>query len=90
MFRTKRIRKKPDIIVVNGGDNQFVGSGSLTMGTNDIYEVYKSAPTAKIVVTHVEGVNYYTLTRIALKDFLNERNMNGRVLVPNDNEVYTF
>src|SRR5918993_1653451 len=31
---------KPEIIVVNGGDNQFLNSGSLIMGKDDIYEVH--------------------------------------------------
>ncbi len=35
---------KPEIIVVNGGDNQFLEGGSLIMGKDDIYEVYKAEP----------------------------------------------
>lgn len=38
---------QPDIIVVNGGDNQFFEGGSLVMGKDDIYEVYKAAPAQK-------------------------------------------
>ncbi len=32
---------KPDVIVVNGGDNQFLEDGSLVMGKEDIYQVLK-------------------------------------------------
>ena len=34
----------PEIIVVNGGDNQFNEGGSLVMDENDIYEVAKLMP----------------------------------------------
>lgn len=40
---------RPEIIVVNGGDNQFPEGGSLVMGKDDIYEVYNAAPNAKII-----------------------------------------
>lgn len=40
---------KPEIIVVNAGDNQFLEGGSLVMGKDDVYEVYKAAPNAKLL-----------------------------------------
>jgi len=83
-------KHKPDIMVVNGGDNQFFFGGQVIMGKDDIYKVHKAAPKATIIVSHMEGVNHYTLTRTALKDFLNEQNMNDWVLVPDDGESYTF
>lgn len=80
----------PGIIVVNGGDNQFVGSGSLIMGEDDIYEVYKAAPKAKIVVSHMEAVNHWTLSRNELKSFIQEKGISSTVLVPDDGESYKF
>src|SRR5699024_4352496 len=59
---------KPDIIVVNAGDNQFLEGGSLVMGKDDVYEVYKAAPNAKIIASHMEAVNHWTLSREELKD----------------------
>jgi L-ascorbate metabolism protein UlaG (beta-lactamase superfamily) len=81
---------QPEVIVLNGGDNQFVQGGSLVMGKEDIYEVYKASPKAKIIVCHVEAVNHYTLTRAELKEFLDEKNMTDRVLVPDDGESINF
>lgn len=81
---------KPEIIVVNGGDNQFLNSGSLIMGKNDIYEVYNAAPKAKIIVVHMEAVNHYTLSREELKAFINEKRISSNVLVPDDGESYSF
>ncbi|MEK5040427.1 MBL fold metallo-hydrolase [Sporosarcina sp. FSL K6-3457] len=80
----------PEIIVVAGGDNQFLEGGSLVMGKDDIYEVYKAAPNAKIISNHMEAVNHWTLSREELKDFSNEKGMSDNILVPNDGESYTF
>ncbi|MEC0180636.1 MBL fold metallo-hydrolase [Paenibacillus peoriae] len=81
---------KPEIIVVNGGDNQFFEGGSLIMGKDDIYEVYKAAPDAKIIVVHMEAVNHWALSREELKSFLNEKGIAAHVAVPDDGESYVF
>ena len=38
---------KPEIIVVNAGDNQFLVGGSLVMGKDDVYEVVKGCTRRK-------------------------------------------
>ncbi|MEH7358358.1 MBL fold metallo-hydrolase [Priestia megaterium] len=81
---------QPDVIVVNGGDNQFLEGGSLVMGKEDIYEVHKAAPKATILSVHMEAVNHWTLSREELKSFINEKDMASYVFVPDDGEVYTF
>jgi L-ascorbate metabolism protein UlaG (beta-lactamase superfamily) len=80
----------PEIIVVNAGDNQFFEGGSLVMGKDDVYEVYKAAPNAKIIAIHMEAVNHWALSREELKRFSNEKRIRSNVLVPNDGESYTF
>lgn len=80
----------PEIIVVNGGDNQFLQGGSLVMGKEDIYEVYKAALNAKIISVHMEAVNHWTLSREELKGFINEKGISSNVLVPDDGESYSF
>ncbi|MFT0802065.1 MBL fold metallo-hydrolase [Bacillus swezeyi] len=81
---------QPDILVVNGGDNQFLEGGSLVMGKEDIYEVYKAAPNATIISSHMEAVNHWTLSREELKTFIQEKGISSHVLVPDDGESYTF
>lgn len=81
---------KPEIIVVNGGDNQFFEGGSLVMGKDDIYEVYKAAPNSKIISVHHEAVNHWGLSRDELKAFIKEKGMISNVLVPDDGESYSF
>lgn len=81
---------KPDIIVVNGGDNQLIEYGSLIMGKEDIYEVHKAAPNAKIISVHMEAVNHWTLSREELKNFSNEKGFSSNMSVPEDGESYKF
>ncbi|KOR79195.1 hypothetical protein AM232_12565 [Bacillus sp. FJAT-21352] len=81
---------KPDIIVVNGGDNQFIEYGSLIMGKEDIYEVHKAASNAKIISVHMEAVNHWALSREELKNFSKEKGFSSRILVPEDGESYTL
>ncbi|WP_144549598.1 MBL fold metallo-hydrolase [Bacillus sp. X1(2014)] len=81
---------QPEIIVVNGGDNQFLQGGSLVMGKEDIYEVYKTVPHAKIISVHMEAVNHWTLSREELKSFIHDKGISTNVLVPDDGESYSF
>ncbi|WP_174733194.1 MBL fold metallo-hydrolase [Mesobacillus harenae] len=81
---------QPEIIVVNAGDNQFLEGGSLVMGKDDVYEVYKAAPTAKIIAVHMEVLNHWTLSREELKSFINEKGISSNVLVPEDGESYSY
>ncbi|RIN06444.1 MBL fold metallo-hydrolase [Staphylococcus sp. KG4-3] len=81
---------KPDVIVVNGGDNQFYEGGSLVMNKFDIYQTAKAAPNSKIIVVHMEAVNHWNLSRNELKTFIKEKNIESQVLVPNDGDTYNF
>ena len=81
---------QPEIIVVNGGDNQVLGFGSLIMGKEDIFEVHKAAPKTKIIAVHMEAVNHWTLSREELKNFSIEKEFSSNILVPEDGESYSF
>ena len=83
-------KHQPEIIVLNGGDNQFAFGGQVIMNKNDINEVHKAIPNATIVVSHMEGVNHNTLTRKELKEFLSEKRITDKVNVPEDGQSYTF
>jgi L-ascorbate metabolism protein UlaG (beta-lactamase superfamily) len=81
---------KPEVIVVNGGDNQFLQGGSLVMGKNDIYSVQQAAPDSTIISVHMEAVNHWTLSRAELISFAAEKGISTNVRVPDDGESYTF
>ncbi len=80
----------PYVIVLNSGDAQVIGLGSIIMGKQDVYKVYQAAPRATIIASHMESVNHAILSRKELHDFLNENGMTQRVLVPEDGESYDF
>lgn len=61
------------MIVVNAGDNQFDQSGSFVMDENDVHEVVKAAPNAKVISVHMEPVNHWKLSREDLKKFAAEK-----------------
>ena len=81
---------KPDVIVMNSGDAQVLGELSIIMTTADVGEVYRAAPEATLISSHMEAVNHALLTRAEMRDFLAQNAMTDRVLVPEDGESYTF
>jgi L-ascorbate metabolism protein UlaG (beta-lactamase superfamily) len=83
-------KNHPEVIVVNGGDNQFLEGGSLVMGKEDIYKVYEAAPNSKIIVVHMEAVNHWNLSRKKLQEFIEEKGIKSTVYVPEDGESFTF
>ena len=80
----------PEIIVVNAGDNQFLLGGSLVMDKEDVYEVYKASPNAKIISVHMEAVNHWTLSREELKTYAIDKGISSNILVPEDGAIYSF
>jgi L-ascorbate metabolism protein UlaG (beta-lactamase superfamily) len=80
----------PDIIILNAGDAQVPGLGSIIMGKDDVKRVYDAAPNATLIASHMEAVNHSTLIRQALREFAVEKGMTDRLLVPEDNEAYSL
>ncbi|ANF95532.1 MBL fold metallo-hydrolase [Paenibacillus bovis] len=80
----------PHVIVVNAGDNVWQEFGSLIMGKEDVHEVYKAAPQAKIIAVHMEAVNHWTLSRAELKRYAEEKGFSSSLFIPEDGQSYTF
>ncbi|PTK58292.1 hypothetical protein BUZ61_09955 [Staphylococcus nepalensis] len=81
---------EPEVIIVNGGDNQFYEGSSLIMNEYDVYKVAKEAPNSKIIVVHMEAVTHWNLSRNRLKQFVNEKGLEDQVLIPNDGDSYNM
>ncbi|RZO10761.1 MBL fold metallo-hydrolase [Pseudomonas moorei] len=77
----------PEVVVLNSGDSQVLGIGSITMSKEDVYEVHKEAPNAILVATHMEAVNHAVLSRAELREFAIEKGMSDRLFVPEDGEM---
>ncbi|WON74067.1 hypothetical protein [Nitrosospira sp. Is2] len=80
----------PDVIILNSGDGQVLDYDPIIMDKKDVYEVYKAAPRATIIASHMESVNHAMLSRKELREFLSEKNMTQRVLMPEDGETCSF
>lgn len=80
----------PDVVVLNAGDAQVPGFGSIIMNTEHVKAVYDAAPQAVLIASHMEAINQCVLSRAELRAFLDDNQMTDRVLVPDDNERYTF
>ena len=83
-------RHEPDVIIVNGGDNQFHTGGSLVMGKEDMLQVHKASPESDVVAVHMEAVNHWTLSRRELRRFSEEQGMADRLWIPEDGESRSF
>lgn len=80
----------PEIIVVNGGDNQFNMGGSLVMNETDILKVAQAEAHSKMIVVHMEAVNHWNLSRKDLKQFALDNNIDSQIIVPEDGEQFQF
>ncbi|QOL16573.1 MBL fold metallo-hydrolase [Dickeya dianthicola] len=79
-------RYVPEVIVLNCGDAQVVGLGSIIMNQQDVLAVAQSAPNATLIASHMEAVNHSALSRTALGDFLQQNGVAHQVLIPADGE----
>jgi L-ascorbate metabolism protein UlaG (beta-lactamase superfamily) len=80
----------PDVVVLNCGDAQIIGLGSIIMGKQDVFKVHEAIPGGTIVASHMDAVNHGMLSRKELREFLEEKGMTPRVLVPEDGETLRF
>ncbi|HBR41697.1 MBL fold metallo-hydrolase [Sulfitobacter sp. 1A16808] len=78
---------KPDVIIVNAGNAQIPGLGSIIMSPEDVAKVCVAAPDAVIIASHMESVNHAMTTRADLKAYLAEQGLSDRVLIPEDGET---
>lgn len=84
------IEYSPQIMILNMGDAQIPGFGSIIMGKEDALRAHQALPNAQIIATHMEAVNHAALTRNELRDFVNKNDLEKYVFVPEDGESLTF
>jgi L-ascorbate metabolism protein UlaG (beta-lactamase superfamily) len=75
---------RPDVVVVNAGGAHFAGGGPIVMTTEEVVEVARRAPDARIVAVHLEAINHCPQTRADLHQRLHEEDLIERVTVPED------
>ncbi len=77
---------QPRIIICFAGAARFSTGGPITMTAEDLLKVSEYAPSARIIVVHLESWNHCGLTRNHLKSLLEEKGLSERVYVPYDGE----
>ncbi|PWV48953.1 MBL fold metallo-hydrolase [Chitinophaga sp. S165] len=81
---------QPGIVVLNAGAATLDGFGAIIMGKEDILKVHEIVPNATIIAIHMEALNHCVLSRRELRDYVNEKGIAGKVLIPEDGEVIVF
>jgi L-ascorbate metabolism protein UlaG (beta-lactamase superfamily) len=76
----------PEIIVVNCGAAQFNIGAPIIMTGQDVVEVCKAAPWARVIAVHMEAVNHCRLTRQALAKQMAEAGVASQVVIPQDGD----
>ncbi len=76
----------PNVIVVNAGEARFLGADPIIMGLDDVINVCKAAPQARVIAVHMEAVNHCVLTRDGLRAGLNRSGLASMVQIPRDGE----
>ena len=81
----------PDVVILNTGAATFAtGGGPITMNEEDVIQVCRSVPEAKIVAVHMETINHCVLTRAALRAKVEEEGLGKQVYIPADGDILTF
>ncbi len=85
---TKKIldRYKPDIVICNAGEATFTSGRPITMGIEDIAQIYQHSPASKIITVHMESWNHCILTRKDLGRYVLENSLQDKVFIPRDGE----
>lgn len=75
---------RPRVIFVNGSGARFNTSEAIVMDNDDIVELAREVPDAKIVVIHLETVSHAIESRADVRARLQAEGLTDRVLVPED------
>ncbi|AZE95602.1 Beta-lactamase-like [Pseudomonas orientalis] len=81
----------PEVIVLNAGKAMMAGyKGSIIMGEEDVLRAAQTAKNAKIVAVHMDAINHMSLTREALRSYVKQHGIEGRVDIPEDGASLAF
>ena len=82
---------EPQVIVLNAGYAMLSDfDGSIIMGKEDVLRAAQTAPNAQIVATHMDAINHMAQTRQELREYVQEKNIQDRVEIPEDGATVEF
>jgi L-ascorbate metabolism protein UlaG (beta-lactamase superfamily) len=88
--RQALVQHRPEIVILNAGDAQITGIGSIIMGSADVLAVHQQVPDALLIAVHMEAINHCVLTRPQLRAFAHDEGFGGQMLIPGDGETITL
>jgi len=80
----------PGLVVVNAGAAAFLTGGPITMTAEDVAQVCRACPSARVMAIHMEVINHCGLTRDGLRRHLVQAGLAEQVLIPSDGAMLTF
>jgi len=81
---------QPRIIVCFAGAARFSGGDPITMDKEDIVNVCRQAPDAKVIVVHMEAWNHCALSRGELGTYVQQELLGQQVYIPDNGEEMSF
>lgn len=81
----------PKIVVLNAGQAMRSDyDDPIIMGKEDVLRATRTAPEATVVATHMDAINHMSLTREALREYVQAVGIEDHVVIPADGEVISF
>jgi L-ascorbate metabolism protein UlaG (beta-lactamase superfamily) len=81
----------PDVVILNAGAATYAtGGGPITMDEEDVCQVARSIPGAKVIAVHMETINHCRLTRATLRAKTVEAGLEQQIAIPQDGELLAF
>lgn len=81
----------PDVIILNTGDARLDGfSDPIIMSKDDTLHAHRAAPNATIVAVHMDAINHTALSRQELREYVQQKDIQDHVLIPDDGEILQF
>ncbi|KAG0308488.1 hypothetical protein BGZ97_013365 [Linnemannia gamsii] len=81
----------PDVIILNTGDARLDGfSDPIIMSKDDTLHAHQAAPNATIIAVHMDAINHTALSRQELREYVQQKDIQDHVLIPDDGEILQF
>ena len=77
---------RPEIVVMNCGENMVYGYSPLIMGACDVLNVHCILPDSFLVACHMESLNHWMLSKETLREFSENHEFSDRLIIPENGE----
>jgi L-ascorbate metabolism protein UlaG (beta-lactamase superfamily) len=78
---------QPQFLGVNAGAAQFLKGHPITMTEQDVVQVCRAVPEARVIALHMEAINHCYLSRRDLSQTLHQEGLDEQCSVPEDGET---